>query len=435
MFASLFASAVQAAVEVQLEVDQHTEGGPGAQNLPPDRHEAISAVLGDGWMTVRRGARTTCFDFSQRRHTEIDETSHTRVDYPLYDVVGFRVMEFANRMNLGRAMAAAKITQVQFDPVETEHALSVQERPGRPLSAAVDGGETVYAYGAKALARVSLQTTPVPSAQARMFAQLLRYTWGGHPQLLAALAESNAIPSALALVLPQGGTGVTTVKLRVLAARPSDAGPLAFSAVPLQAASAAPTAVQKVLARGAALGAADIAAARQRVLDLIEAGFREHRAFDAYLAIIEWSLTSGEAPPAMDPARKEAVKADPSVMALSAALAPHSKAELQWAIDQLDALRPQTRAQAYMLDLFIANDRALMGDSRAALAGLAELLLAHPFIAGAYKDLGDNLFQTYDTPSAWRSWEIGRAIAPGFANFQPIAQFERQLVTQHPEYF
>ena len=108
---------------------------------------------------------------------------------------------------------------------------------------------------------------------------------------------------------------------------------------------------------------------------------------------------------------------------------------MQHAIEQLDALRPHAQSQGYMLDLFIANDRASLGDRKTARDGLIAVLQAHPFVAGAYKDLGDNLLMSYDASNAWRCWDLGRRIAPGYQNFKAVNQFEANLATQHPEYF
>ena len=432
---SVLGVSVQAAVDAHLTVDMHAEGGPGVQNVPPDKHYEIDATLGDRWMTVRNGTHTSFFDFERRRHVEIDEATHTRVDFSLYDAAGFRVIEMANRQNLARMMAAAKVTQAQarFDPVDTEHILAIQETPGNPLKLATEGGETVFLNGSRVMARESTQATPVPPAQARMFAQLVRYTWGGHPQILAAMAQANAIPTTLTLITVNAVT--TTVAIKVASVRPSSAGPIDVAAIPPRPDAAAQTPVDHVLARGDALTAADVAAARQRVRDLVDADFKDKRPFDAYLGMIEWMLTTGEAPPTLDATQTADVNAEPSVIALRTALAAHSKEEMPRAIDQLAALRPRTQARGYMLDLFIANDRATLGDRKAAQDGLVAVLQAHAFIAGVYKDLGDNLLMSYDASDAWRCWDIGRRIAPDFQNFKAVNQFESTLAAQHPEYF
>ena len=434
--ASLFGAAAHAAVDAHLTVDMHAEGGPGVQNLPPDKHYEVDATLGDTWMIVRNGAHTSFFDFDRRRHVEIDEPTHTRIDFSLYDAAGFRVMELANRQNLAKMMAASKITQAQaqFDPVDVEHILAIQDKPGSPLKVDTEGRDTVFLNGTRVLARESTQATPVPPAQARMFAQLVRYTWGGHPQILAALAQANAIPATLALTTVNGVTTTTVVK--VSSVRPSSAGPIDVAAIPLRPDAAAKTPVDHILARGDTFTAADVAAARQRAHDQPVAAFQDKRPLDAWLAILEWMLTTGEAPPALDAAQKAALTADPSVTALNAALAPHpDKGDMQHAIEQLEALRAHAQSQGYMLDLFIANDRASLGDRKAARDGLVAVLQAHPFIAGAYKDLGDNLLMSYDASNAWRCWDLGRRIAPGYQNFEAVNQFEANLATQHPEYF
>lgn len=431
--ASLLATSAQAAVDAHLSVAVHTEGGPGAKNMPLDKHYEIDATLSDTWMILRNGTHTSLFDFVRCRHTEIDEFTHTRVDFSLFDAAGFRVMEFANRQNLAKVISAAKITQGQFDLIEIEHILSIQDKPASPLHVATDDDSTVFLNGTKALARESMKSTPVPPAQARMFAQLIRYTWGGHPQILAALAQSNVIPATLTLTMVNVGT--TTVTLEVASVKPSGTAPIDIEAIPLESVSPAQTPINQILVRGAAFTDANIAAERQRARDLIAADFKDNRPFDAYLGIIEWTLTTGEAPPMMDAPQKAALNADPSVIALNTALAPHSKAAMQQAIDQLETLRPRTQVRGYMLDLFVANDRATMGNRQAALDGLVAVLQAHPFVAGAYKDLGDNLLVSYDAPNAWRCWDIGRHIAPGFVNFQAVNQFENSLAKQHPEYF
>ncbi len=433
--ASLFGAAAHAAVDAHLTVDMHAEGGPGVQNVPQDKHYEVDATLGDTWMIVRNGAHTSFFDFDHRRHVEIDEATHTRIDFSLYDAAGFRVMELANRQNLAKMMAAAKITQAQaqFDPVDVEHILAIQDKPGSPLKVATEGRDTVFLNGTRVLARESTQATPVPAAQARMFAQLMRYTWGGHPQILAALAQANAIPATLTLTTVNGVTTTTVVK--VSSVRPSSAGPIDVAAIAPRPDAAARTPVDHILARGDTFTTADVAAARQRAHDQIAAALADKRSLDAYLGVIELMLTTGEAP-SLDATQKAQLTADPSVVALGPLLAPHpDKGDMQHAIEHLEALRPRAQSQGYMLDLFIANDRASLGDRKAALDGLVAVLQAHPFIAGAYKDLGDNLLMSYDASNAWRCWDLGRRIAPGYQNFKAVNQFEANLATQHPEYF
>ena len=434
--ASLLGAAAHAAVDAHLTVDMHAEGGPGVQNVPPDKHYEVDATLGDTWMIVRNGAHTSFFDFDRRRHVEIDEPTHTRIDFSLYDAAGFRVMELANRQNLAKMMAAAKITQAQaqFDPVDVEHILAIQDKPGSPLKVAAEGRDTVFLNGTRVLARESAQATPVPPAQARMFAQLIRYTWGGHPQILAALAQANAIPATLALTTVNGVTTTTVVK--VSSVRPSSAGPIDVAAIPPRPDAAAQTPVDHILARGDSFTAADVAAAARRSRDEMDAAFNDHRPLDAALDMIEWTLTAGQPIPALDATQKAMLADDASVIALKSALSSQpNKEATQHAIEQLDALRPRTKAQGYMLDLFIANDRATMGDRKAARDGLVAVLQGHPFIVGAYKDLGDALFMSYDASNAWRCWDLGRRIAPTYLNFKLVDQFEARLATQHPEYF
>jgi hypothetical protein len=64
-----------------------------------------------------------------------------------------------------------------------------------------------------------------------------------------------------------------------------------------------------------------------------------------------------------------------------------------------------------------------------------EVLASHPFLTGAYKDLGDALLLGYDTSRARRCWDIGRRIASQFRTLSLVDQFEKELEAEHPEYF
>ncbi|MET0319566.1 MAG: hypothetical protein ABW069_02460, partial [Duganella sp.] len=91
--------------------------------------------------------------------------------------------------------------------------------------------------------------------------------------------------------------------------------------------------------------------------------------------------------------------------------------------------------KGYMLKLFEANNRRQLGQTQESLQLFGEVLAANPALAGAYKDLGDLLLTRFDSARAWRSWDIGRALAPDVVNFEPVTKLEQELVQRHPEFF
>ena len=108
---------------------------------------------------------------------------------------------------------------------------------------------------------------------------------------------------------------------------------------------------------------------------------------------------------------------------------------MRQAVGTLQTLRAQAGPRGYLLRLFEANDRVMLGELPAARPLFAEVLQANPALGGAYKDIGDFYFRSFDTPRAWRSWEIARTLAPMFPNLEAVTQFERTLAARFPAYF
>jgi hypothetical protein len=156
---------------------------------------------------------------------------------------------------------------------------------------------------------------------------------------------------------------------------------------------------------------------------------------DALLGTMELQLVTGGQPPAFSPDEQRKIQSDAAVGKLILALPPNSKERLQESVKALQELRQHTQTKQYLLKVFEANDRAKLGDPVTAKTLFIEVLRSQPLLTGAYKDLGDVFLMMYDTPHAWRCWDIGRRIVPKFGTFSSVAQFEEKLATDYPEYF
>ena len=429
----LLVASANASVNIQLVVDTHVEPGAGSKNTPADNRASIDVTLANDYFVVKLAKETILYDFDKRKRVVIDNDAKTRVDYSLYDTAGFRVFELRNRDMLGKSMAAAKVSQVVMAPIDNEHILAIQDKPSAPLQARIDGTDMVFSNDSKVLFRRSRKSTPVSPAEARMFAQFMRYTFGGHPQILAELAKANSIPVQLVLVTHD--IGVTTRTIAVKSVRPGDTAPIDVSVFPPRQAAASTDPLDQALDRAVAIAPAELFVARQRSTDELAAAFREGRGLDAFLGMMEWTLMTGEGVPPLTPEQKNLLQADTAIRKLNSALAAKTKDDLSTAIGVFAELKPTATTKAYVLKIFEANDRGMLGDRGAARKLFLEVLTVNPNIAGVYKDLGDNLITGFDMPRAWRCWDIGRRIAPQFANFGPVNQFERSLAAEHPEFF
>jgi hypothetical protein len=434
VFGSLFAATVQAAVTFHVDVDTHMESNGNAKNVPSDSHGTFDVTLADKFILVKSVKETTIFDFDKRKRIVINNEAKTRVDYSLYDTVGFRVFELRNREMLGKMLAAAKVGSNTMGSVGNEHILAVQDKPSTPLQAQVDSENESFSFESKALFMRSLKSTPVTPGDARMFAQYVRYVFGGHPQVLTALASGNAIPSKL--TMSTYDVVSTTRKIDITSVLASNGKPLDLSTFQMRVATESADPLDQLLDRAAVAPDKEVVEARVHSKDELARLFREGQIFDAFLATIEWSLMTGDPIPALTSEQKEMVQADKSVQLLSSAMSPpKTKEGLAEAIKVLANLKGSASAKSHVLKIFEANYRAMLGDRVAARTLFIEALTTNPYIAGAYKDLGDVLIMSFDTPRAWRSWDLGRKIAPMFSNFGAVSQFENSLATSHPEYF
>jgi hypothetical protein len=427
-------ASAHADVVVQLDIDTRFAPGPDTKNAPADNLAPVNLTLADTYFVVKTDEQTSVYDFEKRKRIVIDNEARTRVDYSLYDTAGFRVLELQNRDMLAKAMAAANIDQPRLTPVDTEHILAIQTTPSAPLQVRTDDAEDVFSNDARVLFRRSVKSTPVSPAEARMFAQFMRYTHGGHPQILGELARTNAIPARLVMVT-YDILGTTTQTFTVKSVRSIDAVPPDLSATSLRQAPASTDSLDHALDRAVAITPAALAALRQRSKDELAAAFREGRSLDAFLGILEWPLMTDEALPPLSPEQKTLLQADATIGRLSLAFGAKTKEDLTNAIRVFAEFKATATTKAYVLDIFEANDRAKLGDRNAARKLFLKVLSVNPGIAGVYKDLGDNLIAEFDMPRAWRCWDIGRRFAPKFKNFEPVNQFERLLATKHPEFF
>jgi hypothetical protein len=425
-----------AAVELQIDVDTHNTPRQANAKIPADSKESLEVVLADGYISVKAPTETRIFDFKTRRRIVLDRTAKTYVDYSLYDIVGFRTLELRNREMLHGALAAAKIGSALMTTIDNEHTLAVQSSTPAKVGEAVDGDNVVFSDADHELARWSKKGTDVGAADVKQFAGFLRYNLGGHPQILKSLAAGTVIPDRLVFTFVDGwGTGVHS--LLVKSVRQIDSPSYDISSYAKRNAVQAHDPIDSIVDRADAAPSTAIESAKTDSRVGQESDFHDGHLLDALLGLSEWSLMTGQQPSRLSPEQLATVRADPSVQKFTSVIGVTAKNKdaMADAIKALVELRAQAPKKAYVLKLFEANDRLQLGDPATAKVLFTEVLQGNLFLAGAYKDLGDLLFLQYDTPRAWRCWDIGRRIAPQFANFAAISRFEQSLLTQYPEYF
>ncbi|MBK7362487.1 MAG: hypothetical protein IPJ01_09325 [Micavibrio sp.] len=129
--------------------------------------------------------------------------------------------------------------------------------------------------------------------------------------------------------------------------------------------------------------------------------------------------------------------AEEGVQQLAAAISqpPSSKEHLQKAIEIIEAVRSKNTPHSYVLNIYLANYVDVLGQTAKAQDLILEALEKNPFIAGAYKDLGDKYFKSFHMQDAWTSWNQMRSINTGYPLATPVNELEMQILEKHPVYF
>lgn len=151
-------------------------------------------TLADTYIAVQSPKVRTIYDFSARRRIEIDLAARTYVDFSLFDTLGFRVMEMENRKVLNGALASVKLDAALGRTVDIENELAVTKDKASVIDEKTDGDMLRFSSGGMELASWSKSGAKVDAADAARFAQFVRYTQGGHPQLLEKLAKKRHDP-------------------------------------------------------------------------------------------------------------------------------------------------------------------------------------------------------------------------------------------------
>ena len=418
---------------LKVHVESRHASLPGPGNIPKDTAYDADVVLSKRYMTVSDTDHVTILDFEKRRRIFVEKKTGTYVDYSLYDSIGFRVLELNNRTAMNQMLINAKIDKQIAEREDNEHILSVQTHPPLAISVDHDGDETVFSIAGKSLFRQSLKGMPVTVEDSTAFAQFLRYNFGGHPFILDNVAKGKLIPSKVTFTFR--GLVVNTVIITVMHAQTMDAAPYTLQPSVPRMLTQSQDGLDEILDRAWNMPALRMDEEKQRLRKEIAAAFQEARSFDAFLGAIELSLTTGEQLPEYSPNEKSQIQSDAAVQKLLLALKPGAKEQLQEAVKTLQELQHHTLSKQHILKIFEANDRKALGETLTAQRLFTEVLQNHPLLTGAYKDLGDALLMGYDTPRAWRCWDIGRRIVPQFGTLSSVDQFEKKLAADHPEYF
>jgi tetratricopeptide (TPR) repeat protein len=423
---------LQLAFKVELETDSPASEQPKRDATHSSRAFPLTVVLGDDYFTSSGDEISTAVDFAGKKILRVNPSDHSYQEISLYSDIGFRAAEFRNRLMLHRVLAAGKLADNPFDTVLMEHLFSLRAPDASPLANTGDADALTYAHGSKPLFSCGAGGTPVSPTDARHFIRFLRYIFAMHPDILNALEERKNIPTRFELYrynLTKQHYHFVLVQAETVsrAFKPAEA---------IAGLKRKENDIDTVCALADAVSPAQF---EQKCAGLVSAAVTEAKDkhyLDSLLIFLEYVLSTPQQQlPGEFAKYREKIQADPKAMTFLGAIKLERKEDAQKQADTMKSLRTSAHKSGYILKIHEANHLTAAGKAGEARQLFIEALRESPTIVGAWKDLGDLYYNSYQAELAWQCWDTGRRLAPEHKMFEPVNELERHLAKEHPEFF
>jgi tetratricopeptide (TPR) repeat protein len=425
-------AALQAGTMVSFDTERNSamehEGGKTNTIERFGQHVFLGADLID----VEAGSQITVHDFKKRIKYRSVENKEGFTRSSLLSDIGFRVYEFKNRLMLGQALAAADIQDNPMDRVLMEHLFSLTSDEPANLKREIKSDAVAFSHNGKPLLEYNRKGFKVPSEMVETFTLYLRTAYGIHPDILKEIGGLDYLPQRI--VLHRYNTAETEkIRLELKQVTPNASRPerkLNTEIVPdYDPVFALAHQVREMDAKA-------YAAACESILKRAPLMAEKGKYLDAACLFVGYGLASGKQEfPQSFFDWKEKIVADPDVQALFSALSPRSKEDAEKAVDTYAALAEKAGDGKFALMIFRANMLDSLDKPHEAIDSFLVALKQQPATVGAWKDLGDLYYKTYQAEKAWACWDAGRALNPGHKLFEEVHQMESSLLADHPEFF
>jgi hypothetical protein len=420
-----------------FSVASHVEPAPGHADKPTDETFPLVVTLGHRFFSTEAKDVRTIYDFERYRILRVNLRAKTFEDDSLYSDVGFRVLEFYNRMQLGNALRSANIKSPvspealqHFDVALVENLFSLADDKSRTVvDARKVKGATEYHWQQYTLMTVGDRTKPIPTEYQTEYWRFFRYYAGGHPRILESLASAKGVPERSIIVLSNFKAETRTLTLQSIATPPD--APYSLDGFTLAQPDREPYSTLKLIGADAPH---ELQLRVETALKDRDSAFAQGKYLDAFLANQEAALSTGESTIDWLRSARDKLNADPEVMRVAAALGKHDAGQAPRLADELASVRALAPAHVEVLEIFEGNTRLEFGEAQG-LGLLLSAARADPYLTGVWRDLGDHYYRSFHMAEAWACLDAARRIAPNHPMLKPADDMERALRAKNPEYF
>ncbi len=416
---------VERTVEPRLGPNSAKASKPPA--APAPKKYEVTAVLGPDYVTMISPDLEMYVDFKAARIVRIFRQNKTYTDVSLYSEAAFRANQLRNRPAFLKAPELGKRDLSPLEVVWLEHQFSMRMPQSKPL-AVTDSARMDFSYEGKSLFSASPDGHPLHDDEVTWFVRFLRYSRPQHPDIIKALLARKEVPREFHTYLYNEHLHYSL--------KTSDSVQRAFD---LNAAEAGLTKVtydaSEAMDRADALTPESFTAKCEALLGASRARLKADKPFEAVLLEIDYSLCTGASRTEERSALLASLRREQDVQRFLGAINAETKAAASKAADTMHSLRNQAKSGLEVLKFYEARHLFAAGQDSQAKKLLIDTLRETPFLIGGWADLGDIYYELQDLPTAWRCWDAGRRLAKDHPSFAPVAELEKKLRADHPEFF
>ena len=419
-----------------------TATGKGEPRTERHAGELVVALGGDYFLIERDGVGTS-YDFKARRILSQAAGRHEWTEISLFSDLGFRVMEYQNRVMLGQVLSASGLKDPSVTgmgdtfELETLFCLRFPNERGKPVvglkKETLENGAWSFRKDGKEVVLFKPSASAVPEKFRAVFERWLVYACRIHPDIRREIVASGRVPQTLLTHWKNTGEGDTSsLELKSFVesedtvvipaaehvALPAAEGPLRelveLSRDPKRRAERPTTDSLKRFA--------DDAMASGRVLD-------------GFLALLEITFQNGGDIAADFRRNRDRISQDEGCKRFFEGMAQSDKASCEHAVQVLRAIDRKQLKKDYIVDIHLADALSTLDRGAEAEIVFFSVLHRNPFLVGVWNDLGQQYYRGYEMGKAWLCWDTARAISPGHPMLRSITEMERRFEADFPEFF
>jgi hypothetical protein len=186
-------------IAFSIHVQQTKDKQDSDKKIYQEKNEYdMSVDIGDTYFSYSSGDALHIYDFANKRIITVDLPTKVYSDDSLFSTIGFRTMEFQNRLWMGQLFKGAGVKDLTTAPVFSEHLFSLQQKDKKSeLSQTSKDGFLYFSSDGRDLLSYSTKGEQVSRENKKMFIKFFRYVFAGHPQILEKLSSDNIIPQSI----------------------------------------------------------------------------------------------------------------------------------------------------------------------------------------------------------------------------------------------